>query len=198
METRNFDHCFVCGSRNEAGLRLEIVFGDGEARAEFQPDARWEGYPGVVHGGVIGAMLDDLMFHAFYSVSKQLAVTALSRCASATRPALAPGLFCQGPYRGAARPPEGIQRGGGNAAKRDPGPGWLADRYRQTSINHHVPGPDGRFHGQWRCSLKHAHPLDRARWVRPGKKDYKVWRRDCLVGNSNSIIYGRAAVPGTR
>jgi uncharacterized protein (TIGR00369 family) len=75
METQSFDHCFVCGSRNEAGLQLDIVSGDGEARAEFQPDARWEGYQGVVHGGVLSAVFDDLMFHAIYSVIKQLAVT---------------------------------------------------------------------------------------------------------------------------
>lgn len=76
METQSFDHCFVCGSRNEAGLQLDVVSGDGEARAEFQPDARWEGYQGVVHGGVLSAVFDDLMFHAIYSVIKQLAVTA--------------------------------------------------------------------------------------------------------------------------
>jgi uncharacterized protein (TIGR00369 family) len=76
MEAQNFDHCFVCGSRNGTGLQLKIVSGNGEARAEFQPDARWEGYPGVVHGGVLSAVFDDLMFHAIYSVIKQLAVTA--------------------------------------------------------------------------------------------------------------------------
>ncbi len=76
IEVRSFDRCFVCGSRNEAGLQLNIVSGDGEARAEFQPDARWEGYPGVVHGGVLSAVFDDLMFHAIYSVIRQAAVTA--------------------------------------------------------------------------------------------------------------------------
>ncbi|MGD0621133.1 MAG: PaaI family thioesterase [Thermacetogeniaceae bacterium] len=95
METRNFDHCFVCGSRNEAGLRLEIVSGNGEARAEFQPDARWEGYPGVVHGGVLGALLDDLMFHAIYSVIKQLAVTASIEVRFRRPARIGARLFCQ-------------------------------------------------------------------------------------------------------
>ena len=67
MEERVFDHCFVCGSKNEAGLHLSIVSGDEGARTEFQPDARWEGYPGVVHGGVLSALLDDLMYHAIHA-----------------------------------------------------------------------------------------------------------------------------------
>ncbi len=76
MEERAFDHCFVCGSKNEAGLQLSIVSGDEGARTEFQPDARWEGYPGVVHGGVLSALLDDLMFHAIHAVIRQPMVTA--------------------------------------------------------------------------------------------------------------------------
>ncbi len=76
MEERAFDHCFVCGSKNESGLQLSIVSGDDGARAEFQPDARWEGYPGVVHGGVLSALLDDLMFHAIHAVIRQPMVTA--------------------------------------------------------------------------------------------------------------------------
>jgi uncharacterized protein (TIGR00369 family) len=76
-ETRSFDHCFVCGSRNESGLQLKIVVSDGEARAELQPDARWEGYPGMVHGGVITALLDDLMCHAIFEEGQeQVPVTA--------------------------------------------------------------------------------------------------------------------------
>ncbi len=76
MEEKILNHCFVCGPSNTTGLQLDILYGDGEARAEFLPDARWEGYPGVVHGGLLSAMLDDLMCHAFYSASQQLAVTA--------------------------------------------------------------------------------------------------------------------------
>ena len=57
-------------------MRLSIVSGDEGARAEFQPDARWEGYPGVVHGGVISALLDDLMFHAISVAIGQPTVTA--------------------------------------------------------------------------------------------------------------------------
>jgi uncharacterized protein (TIGR00369 family) len=66
----------VCGSNNDAGLRLSIVSGDGGARAEFQPDTRWEGYPGLVHGGLISAVLDDLMFHAISAAISEPTVTA--------------------------------------------------------------------------------------------------------------------------
>ena len=54
-------HCFVCGVENTHGLHL--VFhqaGPGEVSADFTPPAHFEGYPGVVHGGIVAAMLDEI------------------------------------------------------------------------------------------------------------------------------------------
>ncbi|MGD0153231.1 MAG: PaaI family thioesterase [Thermacetogeniaceae bacterium] len=76
MEEQIYDHCFVCGPRNATGLQLKIAYDNGEARAELLADARWEGYPGVVHGGVLCALLDDLVCHAAYSAIGQYAITA--------------------------------------------------------------------------------------------------------------------------
>jgi uncharacterized protein (TIGR00369 family) len=118
MDLQDFDHCFVCGSRNEAGLRLAIVYGNGEARAEFQPDARWEGYPGVVHGGIIGAMLDDLMFHAVYSVIKQVAVTASIEVRFRRPARIGDRLFCQARVGEAGRRPAPAASPGGRARER--------------------------------------------------------------------------------
>ena len=53
-------HCFVCGVQNPYGLKLQFV-DDGESTVRAQvivPD-HYNGYPGVVHGGIIAALLDE-------------------------------------------------------------------------------------------------------------------------------------------
>lgn len=54
-------HCFVCGVENPFGLHL--VFhktGVGEVSADFIAPEHFQGYPGVVHGGIVAAMLDEI------------------------------------------------------------------------------------------------------------------------------------------
>jgi acyl-coenzyme A thioesterase PaaI-like protein len=62
----NSRHCFVCGLLNPLGLHL--VFENsapGEVTAEFTVPEMYQGYPGVVHGGIVAAMLDELAGRAF-------------------------------------------------------------------------------------------------------------------------------------
>lgn len=50
--------CFGCGPANERGLRIKSrVEGDGLV-ATFDPEPHHEAFPGVVNGGIIGALLD--------------------------------------------------------------------------------------------------------------------------------------------
>jgi uncharacterized protein (TIGR00369 family) len=52
----------VCGQSHPRGLRIRFFCrGDGEVCAWFQPDATLTGYDDVVHGGVISALLDELI-----------------------------------------------------------------------------------------------------------------------------------------
>ena len=54
-------HCFVCGVENPHGLHL--VFkqsGPGEIIADYIVPEQFQGYPGVVHGGIVAAMLDEI------------------------------------------------------------------------------------------------------------------------------------------
>lgn len=55
------DWCYVCGDQNPLGH--QIVFKtDGEAvRAYYTPHVHRQGYPGVVHGGVLATLLDETM-----------------------------------------------------------------------------------------------------------------------------------------
>jgi uncharacterized protein (TIGR00369 family) len=52
--------CFACGLKNTFGLQLRF-FDNGvdELRTEYTVPERYQGYPGVVHGGVVTAMLDE-------------------------------------------------------------------------------------------------------------------------------------------
>lgn len=68
------DLCFACGKRNQNGLKLdirpmEVETPDGvrvKASASFTADARFQGYGGIVHGGILSTVLDELMIYALY------------------------------------------------------------------------------------------------------------------------------------
>jgi uncharacterized protein (TIGR00369 family) len=53
--------CFLCGRQNPVGLKLDF-YEDQEAeqvRVEFVVPDEYQGYPGVVHGGIVAAILDE-------------------------------------------------------------------------------------------------------------------------------------------
>lgn len=56
----NSRNCFLCGMQNPIGLKLSF-YEDGEHRvyAEFVPGEEHQGYPGVLHGGITCALLDE-------------------------------------------------------------------------------------------------------------------------------------------
>jgi uncharacterized protein (TIGR00369 family) len=53
--------CFVCGRDNPVGLKMvwENHPQEGEIRATVTVSEEFNGYPGVVHGGILAAMLDE-------------------------------------------------------------------------------------------------------------------------------------------
>lgn len=58
--------CFVCGPDNPIGLHLTFRLEDGVCVSEFTPDENHQGYPGVIHGGMIYSALDDVMANWLY------------------------------------------------------------------------------------------------------------------------------------
>jgi uncharacterized protein (TIGR00369 family) len=53
-------NCFVCGVQNPFGLALQFVDdGDSTVRAEFTVPEQFNGYPGIVHGGIVATILDE-------------------------------------------------------------------------------------------------------------------------------------------
>jgi uncharacterized protein (TIGR00369 family) len=52
--------CFVCGVENSNGLKLRFFeTGPGEVIAYYTVDKKFQSYPGVVHGGIVAAILDE-------------------------------------------------------------------------------------------------------------------------------------------
>ena len=50
--------CFGCGQKNDKGLRLESFTSQDGVIASFRPEPHHEAFPGVLNGGIIGALLD--------------------------------------------------------------------------------------------------------------------------------------------
>ncbi len=57
--------CVVCGTQNPRGLQLRFEFPeDGVAGADWTPTPDWEGFQGIIHGGIISTVLDEAMSQA--------------------------------------------------------------------------------------------------------------------------------------
>lgn len=50
--------CFGCGPANSRGLHIRSFPQGDEVVATWQPEAHHEAFPGVLNGGIIGALLD--------------------------------------------------------------------------------------------------------------------------------------------
>ena len=57
----NSRHCFVCGLENPVGLQLKIyVTEPGVVETTYTAPDHFQGYPGVLHGGIVAAILDEI------------------------------------------------------------------------------------------------------------------------------------------
>jgi uncharacterized protein (TIGR00369 family) len=54
-------HCFACGELNEDGLRLELHTDPTGSWVETTLEARFQGWDGVAHGGIVSTLLDEVM-----------------------------------------------------------------------------------------------------------------------------------------
>ncbi len=70
MQARQAEHpqCCVCGWPTEPGLGLRFsALGDGSIEGRFGCDARFEGYTGLLHGGITSAVLDGAMTNCLFA-----------------------------------------------------------------------------------------------------------------------------------
>ena len=50
--------CFGCGPANKEGLRIKSYRTDDGLEMEFECEEKHQAFPGVINGGIIGALLD--------------------------------------------------------------------------------------------------------------------------------------------
>ena len=50
--------CFGCGPANEKGLRIRSFHSGGDITCDWRPEDHHEAFPGMLNGGIIGALLD--------------------------------------------------------------------------------------------------------------------------------------------
>ena len=69
--------CFVCDPENAGGLHVPFFVEEGEERvvADYVPAPGHEGAPQIVHGGVLGAILDDAMAWAVNTLTESFGLT---------------------------------------------------------------------------------------------------------------------------
>lgn len=52
------NECFGCGPANDKGLRIKSYVEGDQVVARFRPEAHHQAFPGVLNGGICGALLD--------------------------------------------------------------------------------------------------------------------------------------------
>ena len=77
MKLESSGNCFVCGKNNRNGLQLsfEINKEKQTLKTTFVASPTYQGWDGVVHGGILSTLLDEAMANLIYELSYQ-AVTA--------------------------------------------------------------------------------------------------------------------------
>lgn len=72
----NYDHfCFGCGEENPGGLKLKFRQEGDIIKTTFTPGEIYQGYPGIIHGGITSTILDEVMSTCLNAIG-EIGVTA--------------------------------------------------------------------------------------------------------------------------
>ena len=77
MKLETGGYCFVCGKNNPNGLRLSFEIDKEKQilKTTFVASPTYQGWDGIVHGGILCTLLDEAMANLVYELGYQ-AVTA--------------------------------------------------------------------------------------------------------------------------
>jgi len=64
MDYPDTHQCFLCGDQNPAGFKIIFHQEDGDVVSEAVIPTQYQGFDGVVHGGIIATFLDEIMAQA--------------------------------------------------------------------------------------------------------------------------------------
>jgi acyl-coenzyme A thioesterase PaaI-like protein len=74
----NEGFCFGCGQNNPIGLKLNFTREGDVIRTEFTPDKAHQGWPGLLHGGILGCLLDEAMSNIAYATGNTCLTASIS------------------------------------------------------------------------------------------------------------------------
>ncbi|HEY3275898.1 MAG TPA: PaaI family thioesterase [Syntrophorhabdaceae bacterium] len=69
-----YEKCFFCGPAT-GGLGLELHYADERAFCEFLAPDRFQGYEGMLHGGIVTGILDEVMWWTLFVRTKVVSAT---------------------------------------------------------------------------------------------------------------------------
>ena len=61
---KRYPQCFVCGDKNPIGLNIPFYVKDDRVVAEYTAGHHFEGYKNILHGGILSALLDEVMIRS--------------------------------------------------------------------------------------------------------------------------------------
>lgn len=72
LKQPNSKMCFICGMENPVGLHLHVYeTAPGMVETTYVAPEHFQGYPGVLHGGIVGAIIDELSGRAHMGTDPQ-------------------------------------------------------------------------------------------------------------------------------
>ena len=74
----NEGFCFGCGCNNPIGLKLKFNIDGDSLQTEFTPDKAHQGWPGLLHGGILGCLLDEAMSNIAYATGNTCLTASIS------------------------------------------------------------------------------------------------------------------------
>ena len=60
-DTTDYQRCFACGQQNPSGLKMLFHLDGQTVVSDFQPREEHQGFPGVIHGGIIATVRDEAL-----------------------------------------------------------------------------------------------------------------------------------------
>lgn len=79
MKFETYGNCFVCGQNNPNGLRLNFEIDEEKKtlKTTFVATPTFQGWDGIVHGGIVSTLLDEAMAKLVYELGYQSVTASL-------------------------------------------------------------------------------------------------------------------------
>ena len=133
--------CFVCGRENPEGLAAAVLAAEGRSHLLVTPRTAFAGFPGMLHGGAVAALLDEAMWYAVYTAGWATLTGSLEVRFVRPAPPASPLLVTACVHE----PREGGPPGTGGSSSGGPGSGAGRTSARWVAATARMLDADGRL-----------------------------------------------------